>query len=75
MKRKLSKSDRIFAIAYCEATRTFRYEPYGAERRERQFLMDVSGYSGQRMEVYFGFTSLEGELVSTSIYAGSINVL
>ena len=75
MKRKLSKSDRIFAIAYCEATRTFQYEPYGAERRERQFLMDVYDYSGQRMEVYFGFTSLDGELVSTSIYAGSINVL
>jgi hypothetical protein len=75
MKRNLSKSDRIFTIAYCENQHKFRYELSGAERRERQFLMDVSCFSGQQIEVYFGFASSNGALVSTSIYAGSLNVL
>ena len=75
IKRGVSKSDRIFTVAYCEARHEFQYEPYGAERRERQFQMDVSSFSGETTEVYFGFVSSDGELVSTSIYAGSINVL
>ena len=75
MKRRISKADRIFALAYCETTHEFRYEPSGAERRDRQFLMDVSCFSGKKIEVYFGFASPAGAQISTSIYAGSINVL
>lgn len=75
MKRRISKADRIFAVAYCEATHEFRYEPSGTERRERHFLMDVSCFSGQQIEVYFGFVSPTGVLKSTSVYAGSIQVL
>jgi len=75
IKRGVSKSDRIFTVAYCEARHEFYYQSHGAERRERQFQMDVSSFSGHRTEVYFGFASSDGELVSTSIYAGSINVL
>jgi hypothetical protein len=75
LKRKLSKSDRIFAVAYCETRHQFEYELCGSERRERQFLMDVSRFSGQQIEVYFGFASSTGALVSTSVYAGRINVL
>jgi len=75
LKRKQSKFDRIFTVAYCEMKHEFCYELSGAERRERKFLMDVSCFSGQRIEVWFGFESFDTSLVSTSIYAGSINVL
>lgn len=75
IKRGVTKSDRIFVVVYCETMHEFRYQPYGAERRECQFQMDVSNFSGQRTEVYFGFASFDGSLVSTSIYAGSVNIL
>lgn len=75
MKYKQSKFDRIFTVAYCETKREFSYELSGAERREPKFLMDVSCFSGQKIEVWFGFESFDASLVSTSIYAGSINVL
>ena len=75
VKRGVTKSDRIFVVVYCEAMHAFRYQPYGAERRERHFQMDVSNFRGQRTEVYFGFASFDGSLVSTSIYAGSVNIL
>ena len=75
MIRRISKSDRIFVLVYSEATHQFQYELSGAERRERQFLMDVSRFSGQHIEIWFGFSSATGALVSSSVYAGSINVL
>jgi hypothetical protein len=75
MKRKLSKSDRIFVVTYCKTMHEFRSELSGPERRERQFLMDVSCFSGQQIEVWFGFSSASGALVSSSVYAGSIPVL
>jgi len=75
MKRKASKSDKIFVAAYCEATHESKCEPFGSERRERKYLMDVSGFSGQRIEIYFGFVSPTGLLKSTSIYAGPITLL
>ena len=74
-RRNQSKNDQIFTVAYCEMMHEFRYESLGPERGERQFLMNVSGFSGKQVEVYFGFASSTGLLVSTSIYAGSINVL
>jgi hypothetical protein len=73
--RLVSKSDRIFIAVYCGSKDEFRHEQSGAERRERQFLMDVSGFSGQQVEVYFGFASLNDVFISTSIYAGSIKVM
>jgi hypothetical protein len=75
MKRKVSKSDRIFIAVYSEAMQESTCEPFGAERRERIYLMDVSRFSGQQIEVYFGFASPTGVLNSTSVYAGSIKVL
>jgi len=75
IKRGVTKSDRIFVVVYCETMHAFRYQPYGAERRERHLQMDVSNFRGQRTEVYFGFASFDGSLVSTSIYAGSVNIL
>jgi len=75
MKRKISRSDRIFTIAYCRKLTESRYEPCGAERRERKFLMDVSCFSGEDIEVWFGFESPAGENISTSVYAGTITVL
>jgi hypothetical protein len=74
-RRGVAKSDRIFTVVYCENLNAFRFELYGPERREKQFLMDVSGLSGQRAEVYFGFQSYDRSFVSTSIYAGSIPIL
>ena len=37
--------------------------------------MDVSNFSGQTIEVYFGFASNDGSHISTSVYAGSVKVL
>ena len=75
VKRGVSKSDRIFTVAYCEARHEFQYQPSGAERRDRKFLMDVSCFSGKQVHVWFGFASPNGALVSTSVYTGSITVL
>jgi Family of unknown function (DUF6266) len=75
MKRRISKSNTIFVLVYNEATHQFKYELSGPERRERQLLMDVSCFSGKQIEVWFGFSSASGALVSNSVYAGSINVL
>jgi len=75
MKRSRSKSDRIFVLVYNEATHQYKYELSGPERRERQFLMNVSRFSGQQIQVWFGFASASGALVSNSVYAGSIKVL
>ena len=72
---RYSKSDRIFTDVYCEAMYKFLYELTDPERRERKFRMDVSYFSGESVEVWFGFASLDGFRVSTSIYAGPVNVL
>jgi hypothetical protein len=74
-RRNQSKNDRIFTVVYCEELLGVCYETSGAERREQQYLMEVSDFSGKQVEVYFGFASTNGLFVSTSIYAGSINVL
>jgi hypothetical protein len=75
MKRRLAKSDRIFTVVYCEELSLWGCALNGTERREKQFLMDASRFSGQTVHVYLGFVSSTGLLVSTSIYAGSIHVL
>jgi hypothetical protein len=75
LRRSGSKSDRIFVLVYNEATHHFKFELNGPERRERQFLMDVSSFSGKQIEVWFGFSSATDSLASSSIYAGSIKVL
>ncbi len=75
MKRGVGKSDSLFVLVYSESTQQFRYELDGPERREKFFLMNVACFSKQRIEVWFGFASPNSLLVSTSIYAGSINIL
>jgi hypothetical protein len=74
-RRSRSKSDRIFVLVYNEQKHQFKYELSGPELRERQFLMDVSCFIGHQVEVWFGFSAASGTLVSSSVYAGSVNVL
>lgn len=74
-RRWFSRSDRFFAVAYCEALHDFKYELDGSERHERQFLMDAAFFSGRQVHVWFGFASSNSMLISTSIYAGSVSVL
>jgi hypothetical protein len=80
-RKMTSKTDRIFVAAYCEELNMWTYILDGPERREGEYLMDVALFSGKTLEVYFGFasagsiiSSFFNPLVSTSIYAGSINV-
>jgi hypothetical protein len=75
MKRGISKSDRIFVVAYNESKQEFQYVSSGAERREKYFQMEASRFSGQQVHVWFGFSSPSSANVSTSIYTGLIKVL
>jgi hypothetical protein len=67
-------SDLLWVAVYNEKLNQWIYEFKCAERYKHFFRMDLTPFSGVRVQVYIGFVSADGKQVSHSYYAGELMV-
>jgi Family of unknown function (DUF6266) len=68
-------TDKAFAAVYCEAGQGWLTSDDGAARNAGSYTFDVVQFSGKAVHAYIGFLSADARFVSTSLYAGMVNVL
>jgi Family of unknown function (DUF6266) len=67
-------TDQSFAALYCEELKTWRTGNNGPQRNAGSYTLDVPAFSGKAVHAYIGFLSADAKFVTTSVYAGSINI-
>jgi hypothetical protein len=68
-------TDQAFVAVYCEALEDWETGDGGSQRNAGSYTLDVTAFSGKEVQTYIGFVSSESKFVSTSLYAGSANIL
>ena len=68
-------SDQAFAAVYCPVRDSWESYFNGAKRNAGSYTLDAAEFSGNAVHAYIGFLSDEGRFVSTSLYAGMVNIL
>ena len=68
-------SDQAFAAVYCPILNGWKTYEGGAKRNAGSYTLDVAAYSGKAVHTYIGFLAADGKFVSTSLYAGMVNIL
>lgn len=68
-------TDQAFAAVYCSGENEWRTWSKGAQRNAGRYTLDIPAFSGKTVHAYIGFLSDGGKFVSTSQYAGSVNIL
>jgi hypothetical protein len=68
-------TDQAFAAVYCPEMKDWRIFERGTQRNAGRYLLEIPAFSGKTVHAYIGFISDNGRSVSTSQYAGLLNVL
>jgi hypothetical protein len=68
-------TDRIFVAVYCENTKIWITSSDCSQRNVGSYRLNVSAFSGKAVHAYIGFLSADAQFVSTSLYAGLIDIL
>jgi hypothetical protein len=68
-------TDQAFAAAYCPETGEWVTWYDGPLRNAGSSILDITECSGKAVHAYIGFLSAGGKFVSTSQYAGLVNIL
>lgn len=68
-------SDKAFVAAYCEELNRWVFSQNAAARNAGTLSMDVASFTGKSVQTWFGFVSAKGKQVTTSLFAGEVNVL
>ena len=70
-----NSTDRMFAAVYCEALTNWVTCEDCALRNAGSYTLDITDFSGKAVHPYIGFLSADGRFVSTTRYAGEVNIL
>jgi hypothetical protein len=68
-------TDQSFAAVYCEQLKRWITLEPGPQRNAGSYTLDVPAFSGKAVHAYIGFLSADARFVTTSLYAGSVNIL
>jgi hypothetical protein len=68
-------TDQFFATLYCEELKKWETRVNGPQRMAANYTLDVPGFSGKAVHIYVGFLSSDARFVTTSLYAGFVQVL
>jgi hypothetical protein len=68
-------SDKLYYAIYCEKLNRWIHQFGCAERCKNIYGLDLSFFSGARVQVYMGFMSDDRKKVSTPLYIGNLKVL
>jgi hypothetical protein len=68
-------TDPVFAAVYCPENDAWQIRNGGAQRNAGRYALEVPAFSGKTVHAYIGFLSDSGRSVSTSQYAGLVNIL
>ena len=67
-------TDQCFAALFCEELKKWETREKGPQRNAGSYTLDVPAFSGKAVQTYIGFLSADAKFVTTSLYAGSINI-
>jgi len=67
-------TDQFFAAVYCEQLKRWITWERGPQRNAGSYTLDVPAFSGKAVHTYIGFLSADAKFVTTSLYAGLINI-
>jgi len=67
-------TDLFFAVLYCEELKKWETRKEGPQRNAGSYTLDVPALSGKAVHAYVGFLSADANFVTTSLYAGLINI-
>lgn len=67
-------TDKAVLVAYCEDMRSAVYTTTGTDRSTGSDSLDVSNFSGKKVQTYIGFISEDGKLLANSIYTGELTI-
>ncbi|MEJ0082704.1 MAG: DUF6266 family protein [Puia sp.] len=68
-------TDQCFAALFCEELKRWETREKGPQRNAGSYTLDVPAFSGKAVHAYIGFLSADAKFVTTSLYAGSVNIL
>jgi hypothetical protein len=68
-------TDRAFVAVYCETLNEWATEEEGPQRNAGSYTLDLTAFSGKAVHAYIGFLSAEAQFVSSSLYAGLLDIL
>jgi Family of unknown function (DUF6266) len=68
-------TDKAFVAIYCENEEQWQTRSEGPQRNAGSYTLDVTAFSGKAVHTYIGFLSADSQFVSTSLYAGLVNIL
>ncbi len=68
-------TDKAFVAIYCEDSGRWLTRSEGPQRNAGSYTLDVTAFSGKAVHTYIGFLSADAQFVSTSLYAGLVNIL
>lgn len=71
---KAKDTDKSILVAYCPELSQSIYTDAGAERSVESGSLDLSAFSGLKVETWVGFISDTGNITATSVFAGEVTV-
>jgi hypothetical protein len=67
-------TDQFFAALYCEELKKWETRQNGPQRNAGSYTLDVPAFNGKAVHTYIGFLSADAKFVTTSVFAGSIDI-
>jgi hypothetical protein len=71
---KAQDTDKSILVAYCPDLYQGIYTDAGAERSAESGSLDLSAFSGLKVETWVGFISDAGKITATSVFTGEVTV-
>jgi hypothetical protein len=68
-------TDQVFVAIYCDTLDQWITKDPGPQRNAGSYTLEVTAFSGRAVYTYTGFLSADAQFVSTSLYAGLVNIL
>jgi len=68
-------TDQAFVAVFCEVLGQWTTSTRGPQRNAGSYTLDVAVFSGKAVQTYIGFLAADAQFVSTSVYAGEVNIL
>jgi hypothetical protein len=68
-------TDKAFVAVYCADLKDWITNTEGPNRNAGSYLLEVTAFSGKAVQAYIGFLSADADFVSTSRYAGEVDIL
>jgi len=59
---------------YCEELKRWGTREKGPQRIAGSYTLDVPAFSGKAVHAYIGFLSADAKFVTTSLFAGTLNI-